>query len=129
MPDHLSASFLEAAARGLPIITTRQSGIPDAVVHGHTGLSRGEDDADQFVDHLMYSASHPHLWCSFGPAGRRHVLERCNAQVQPAAQPRPGSGGLRQLHANRSPEPGSSHAKGYSLLRRIPQLPPVHPLR
>lgn len=80
--EGIGLSFLEAAASGLPVITTRHNGIPDAVVHGHTGLLCGEDDADQFVEHLVHLASHPHCWRSFGQAGRRHVLKRFSAETQ-----------------------------------------------
>ena len=42
--EGLPTTILEAAALGLPVVATRHSGIPEAVVHGETGLLSAEGD-------------------------------------------------------------------------------------
>jgi colanic acid/amylovoran biosynthesis glycosyltransferase len=42
--EGLPTTVVEAAALGLPVVATRHSGIPEAVVHGETGLLGAEGD-------------------------------------------------------------------------------------
>ena len=46
-------AILEAGARGLPVISTRHAGIPDAVIDGHTGLLVDEYDVERMADHML----------------------------------------------------------------------------
>jgi glycosyltransferase involved in cell wall biosynthesis len=42
--EGLPTTVMEAAALGLPVVSTRHSGIPEAVVDGETGLLSAEGD-------------------------------------------------------------------------------------
>lgn len=71
--EGLGVTFVEASARGLPIVGTRHDGIPDVVRHGETGLLAPEGDVRAFAEHLVTLARDPATWPRFGSAARRHV--------------------------------------------------------
>jgi colanic acid/amylovoran biosynthesis glycosyltransferase len=50
--EGLGMVFLEAQASGLPVITTRHGPIPEAVIHGETGLLVEECDASALAESL-----------------------------------------------------------------------------
>ncbi|GGQ47858.1 glycosyltransferase [Couchioplanes azureus] len=50
--EGLPTTILEASARGVPVVSTRHSGIPEAVVHGETGLLGAEGDPAALAAHL-----------------------------------------------------------------------------
>lgn len=66
-------SLLEAQACGLPVIATRHGGIPEAVVHGESGLLVAENDVAALGDALVRLAADPESWPALGSAGRAHV--------------------------------------------------------
>jgi len=63
----------EAAACGLPQITTREAG--DVVVHGENGLVIPADDTDALADAIRHLYDHPAQMAEMGAAGRRRVVE------------------------------------------------------
>jgi glycosyltransferase involved in cell wall biosynthesis len=63
---------LEASAAALPVVTTRATGCPDAVVEGTTGLLVEPDDADGLVAALR-ALGDADLRARMGVAGRRFV--------------------------------------------------------
>lgn len=65
--------FLEAAAAGLPVVSTQHGGIPEAVVDGETGLLSPEGDVDALAENLRRLLSSPDLCARFGGAGRLRV--------------------------------------------------------
>lgn len=95
---------LEAQACGVPVVTTRHGGVPEAVASdGAVLVDEGEVDAlAGALDDLL---GHPERWAAMGRAGRRHVAEHfevgaCVADLErqwsslarsgrPAPQPRP----------------------------------------
>jgi len=71
--EGLGLSFVEAAAAGLPIVSTRHDGIPDVVLHGRTGLLSSEGDVESMARNIALVAAEPKLWSDMGRLGRRHV--------------------------------------------------------
>lgn len=63
----------EAMATGLPVLTTRHSGIPELVEHGASGLLAPERDVDTLAKYLRTLLEHPELWPDMGRIGRRAV--------------------------------------------------------
>jgi colanic acid/amylovoran biosynthesis glycosyltransferase len=69
--EGLPVSILEAMACGLPVVATRHSGIPEAVLHEQTGYLVAEHDVEamaQAVNRLILDRD---LRTQFGQAGRQ----------------------------------------------------------
>lgn len=69
----------EAMATGLPVISTRHSGIPELVTDGVSGLLVLERDAASLADALSYLINHPEVCEEMGQAGRRQVEQKFDA--------------------------------------------------
>lgn len=69
--EGLPVSITEALASGLPVVSTRHSGIPEAVVDGVTGLLVDEKDVQGMADAMVTLARDPEKWDQFGTAGRK----------------------------------------------------------
>ena len=76
----------QALATGLPVITTRHSGLPEQVVDGANGFVVPEGDYRALAEAILRVAEHPELLEVFGRAGRKHVEERYNAMRTIEAQ-------------------------------------------
>lgn len=63
---------LEAQAMALPVVSTFHAGIPEAVIHGETGLLSAERDWERLADHIL-QLTNPQKWQRFSIAGRNHV--------------------------------------------------------
>jgi len=72
--EGLPVSITEALASGLPVISTRHSGIPEIVRHGETGLLVAEGDVAGMAQAIIDLAHNPESWQGYGEAGRT-VLE------------------------------------------------------
>jgi colanic acid/amylovoran biosynthesis glycosyltransferase len=66
-------SLIEAQACGLPVISTRHSGIPEVVLDGESGFLVAERDAEALADKLSLLIENPRLCDQFGACGRKHV--------------------------------------------------------
>jgi spore coat protein SA len=74
--EGLGMVFLEAAASGLPIISTRQGGIPEVVRDGVTGLLlQRKDDSQELADQIIHLLDNPDLGQQMGRQGRQWVQE------------------------------------------------------
>jgi colanic acid/amylovoran biosynthesis glycosyltransferase len=78
--------IMEAMARGLPILSTRHSGIPELVEDGKSGFLVPERDPDALAEKLAYLVQHQDLWPRMGRAGRdfierHHDIEKLNDQM------------------------------------------------
>jgi colanic acid/amylovoran biosynthesis glycosyltransferase len=63
----------EAMATGLPVVSTRHSGIPELVEDGISGFLVPERDADALAERVACLVDHPERWGAMGRAGRRRV--------------------------------------------------------
>jgi glycosyltransferase involved in cell wall biosynthesis len=74
--------FIEAQAMGLPVVSTRSGGIPEAVEDGHTGLLVEEGDRPALSEAILMLLQDDALWQRFSVAGRKRVLEKFNLARQ-----------------------------------------------
>lgn len=65
--------LMEASATGIPVVSTRHSGIPDIVLDGQTGFLVPEHDVRGLADRICDLARAPGLRAEMGAAGRRHI--------------------------------------------------------
>lgn len=70
--------LMEAAAMGMPIVSTLHSGIPEIVQDGVSGYLVAEKDIEALSDRLALLLAHPDHWEDMGRAGRKIVEERFN---------------------------------------------------
>ena len=73
--DGIPNVILEAMAMGLPIVSTRHSGIPEAVEHGRTGLLVPPRDSRALADALARLIADENLRVRLGRSGRSIVVE------------------------------------------------------
>lgn len=66
----LPLSILEAMASGLPVVASSVGGVPEAVIHGETGLLVAPGDPDALADALALLVDDPALRSRMGAAGR-----------------------------------------------------------
>jgi glycosyltransferase involved in cell wall biosynthesis len=74
--DCLPMVLSEAAAAGLPAVSTTVAAIPEVVVHGRTGLLVPPDDREALGDALHRLVQRPCERLQMGRAARRHVERR-----------------------------------------------------
>jgi colanic acid/amylovoran biosynthesis glycosyltransferase len=73
--EGIPGAIVEALARGLPVLSTRHSGIPEVIQDGESGLLVPEGDTEALVEKLEYLIEHPELWAEMGRKGRKYVEE------------------------------------------------------
>ncbi len=76
-------SMLEAMATGLPVVATRHGGIPEAVIHGTSGLLVAERDDTALAAALLTMAGDLSRWREMGVTAFRDVAANfsCPRQV------------------------------------------------
>lgn len=72
--EGFAKATLEAAACGLPLIATRESG--DAIIGGNTGIMIPPNDADALAVALEYAHTHRETFQSMGKNARRLVEQK-----------------------------------------------------
>lgn len=71
--DTLLLAALEASACGLPVVSTRQAGLPDVVVEGETGFLCASNDESAYVGAVERLMGDPALRRRMGESGRTFV--------------------------------------------------------
>ncbi|MET8147507.1 glycosyltransferase [Actinoplanes sp. NPDC049668] len=74
--EGLPTTILEAAVQGVPTVSTRHSGIPEAVAHGETGLLGAEGDSTAIAHHIQKLLGNPGLRERLGRQARERVETR-----------------------------------------------------
>ncbi|MGH8246059.1 MAG: glycosyltransferase [Gammaproteobacteria bacterium] len=69
----LQADSAAPLAMGLPVLSTRHSGIPELVEDGRSGYLVSERDVGALADRLDSLLGSPERWPAMGEAGRRRV--------------------------------------------------------
>ncbi|MCX6954453.1 MAG: glycosyltransferase, partial [Verrucomicrobia bacterium] len=99
--EGLPLAVLEAGAHGLPVISTKHAGIPDAVRDGVDGLLGTEKDVKAMAVAMLRLANDPALAAKLGGAfrarvsenySRRRSIERLQGLLLAAAEGRPAEG-------------------------------------
>jgi colanic acid/amylovoran biosynthesis glycosyltransferase len=80
--EGLPTTILEAARLGLPTVSTYHSGIPEAVVHGETGLLCAEGDPSALAANLRRLLADEPLRERLGRQARRHVVAHFDLSTQ-----------------------------------------------
>lgn len=69
--------FLEAGACGTPVVGARAGGVPDAIVHGETGLLVPPDDAPALAGACIGLLRDPDVRARMGERARARVVNAC----------------------------------------------------
>jgi glycosyltransferase involved in cell wall biosynthesis len=72
----LGVALIEAQAVGIPVVSCKVGGIPEAVADGQTGLLVEEGDQEAMADAIMRLAADPALRCDMALAGMRRARDR-----------------------------------------------------
>lgn len=75
-------AILEAAAAGLPVVSTQHAGIKQAVVDTETGFLVDEHDLDAMAQRMIQIASSATLSAEMGLKGRQHIVQNYQLQKQ-----------------------------------------------
>jgi colanic acid/amylovoran biosynthesis glycosyltransferase len=70
--------IIEALARGLPVLSTQHSGIPELIQDGQSGILVPERDVAAFADRLEFLIRNPEIWPEMGHKARSYVEEHHN---------------------------------------------------
>lgn len=77
--EGIPVTLMEAMATGMPVVTTRHSGIPELVEDGVSGLLAPEGDPAALADALRWLAGPPERARAMGRAARRRVAAEYDA--------------------------------------------------
>ena len=69
----------QALALGLPVVTTRHSGLPEQVTDGENGFLVSEGDFAALADRILELCEHPELVRALSERARERVRLRYNA--------------------------------------------------
>ena len=75
-------TLIEAAATGMPIVSTVHCDIPEVIKHEVTGLLAPEYDVNGLVKHLKWMVDHPAQWSNMLMMARSHIEKEFNAPIQ-----------------------------------------------
>jgi colanic acid/amylovoran biosynthesis glycosyltransferase len=76
--EGIPVSLMEAMAMGIPVISTRHSGITELVEEGRSGFLVAEKDIDDMADKISHMITRPEKWAEMGMAGRKFVEANFN---------------------------------------------------
>lgn len=73
--EGMPIAILEAMSRGLPVVSTRHAGIPEAVLEDKTGFLVNEGNTVEMANFIIFLSKNPHLRHQMGIAGWKRVQE------------------------------------------------------
>jgi len=73
--EGMPVAILEAMGNGLPVISTKHAGIPEAVLHGETGFLSNEGDTETMALNIVQLSKNCNLRRNFGQAGWKRVMK------------------------------------------------------
>jgi colanic acid/amylovoran biosynthesis glycosyltransferase len=79
--EGIPVAIMEAMATGLPVVSSRHSGIPELVEDGVTGLLAEERDVSGLADRLARLVRDPELHARLAAAGRIRVEQEFSTSV------------------------------------------------
>ena len=79
--EGIPVSLMEAMAMGIPVISTRHSGIAELVEHGRSGFLVEEKDSDDMAERINCMIRNPDILPEMGIAGRRFVEANFNVET------------------------------------------------
>ncbi|PSB01130.1 glycosyltransferase [Merismopedia glauca] len=88
--EGLGMVFVEAQAMGLPVVSTRHGGIPEAMQEGKTGFLVPERDWEQLSESILKLFTEPILW--------QHFTENAQSFVHSKFDRRKQSQGLEEIY-------------------------------
>ncbi|KFC24074.1 glycosyltransferase family 4 protein [Chryseobacterium sp. FH1] len=68
-------AIIEAAAAGLPIISTNHGGIVDIVINNETGYLVNEHDLEKMTEKMIFALENPNIIEEMGSRGRKFILD------------------------------------------------------
>jgi colanic acid/amylovoran biosynthesis glycosyltransferase len=80
--EGLPIVVLEAQSMGVPVVSTYHAGIPEAVIHGQTGLLAAEGDAEALAGNLILLLENQALRSEYGARGRQRIAEKFDLETQ-----------------------------------------------
>lgn len=75
-------SIMEAAASGLPIVSTLHGGIKEAVINDETGYLVKEKDVDAMANYMIMLCDNNEIAEQFGVNARKHIIENYTQEKQ-----------------------------------------------
>lgn len=111
--DGLPTVLLEAMALGTPCVSTPVTGIPEAVLHGRTGLLVPERDAGTLADTISTLLDDAALRVRLATAARAHLEAHFDRRVQAAELARLRRSPLERTSQQRTPQQRTP--QGYQL--------------
>lgn len=79
--EGITNTLKEAAAVGLPVISTRHGGIPEFVVDGENGYLVDEGDIERLASRIIQLMDHPEQWLRLGAKGRERVVGEYDQEI------------------------------------------------
>jgi len=80
--DSFPRTSIEMAAAGLPVVASRLDGLPEAVLHGQTGVLFDPGNAQALADCLEALLDRPDVAAEYGRRGRERCERELNLEVQ-----------------------------------------------
>ena len=103
--------FAEAQAMGLPVASFSSGGVPEAVLHGETGLLAPEGDWRALAGNIVALLENDNLWRKMSEAGQNRVGQLFNLTKQTAKLEETYSSLLNPKSAGRSTKSSSTAPK------------------
>jgi colanic acid/amylovoran biosynthesis glycosyltransferase len=83
--EGLPMVILEAQAMGVPVVSSLHAGIPEAVIHGLTGMLAPEEDYETLAEYLTLLLARDDLRLLFGSRAATFVRDKFNLEIHTRA--------------------------------------------